>query len=677
VSGDGTRSLTVGSNDLEVVVTAHDGTTTLTYHVIVNRTAASSNASLSNLQTNASGSLATVPGFNSSTYVYNLSAVANSVTSINIAATPADANASVTGDTESQSLADGNNSFTVTVTAEDGSTTQNYTINIRRTSSNNRLSSLNITSSPEGTFSPTFNPTTYGGYIYSIDPEVTSITVTAALADSSASITGVSMPGADLNGSAMPTVGGSATYDNVANGQVLTISTISESGASTSYSVTINKSGLSVNANLATLSVNTGTLTPGFTASTTAYTVDVPHNVSSITVSATAAHPAASVISGTGAQSLNYGTNTITVRVQAEDPTATKDYVITVNRAKKTDASITDLKTDVATSGTMVTVPGFPRGDNTYDLGTVPYTRTSINIAVTKGDSDASVSGDGTRSLTTGSNDLTVTVTAQDGTTTIDYHIIINRTAPSSNANLSNLTVSEGTLTPAFSASVTSYTVSVANSVASLNVTATAADPAATVLGDGTKTLSVGPNTVNVTVTAENGTTNTYVIVITRDAPASSDQITSVIHTIDANYILTVADLQSSTDLKDQLDNPNSDLYIFQSNGSTPFGGGQCNGDDIDGCVGTGMIVKLIIGGIEKDHKTIVILGDVNGDGTIDATDMVLVANHFMEKITLTGAKLIAGNANKDFDDDGVTPLVDATDMVLIANHYMGKSSLH
>ncbi|GGH30957.1 cadherin-like beta sandwich domain-containing protein [Paenibacillus segetis] len=51
----------------------------------------------------------------------------------------------------------------------------------------------------------------------------------------------------------------------------------------------------------------------------------------------------------------------------------------------------------------------------------------------------------------------------------------------SSSADLSDLTLSSGTLSPAFGAGTTSYTVSVDNSVSSLTVTSTTADPTATV----------------------------------------------------------------------------------------------------------------------------------------------------------------------------------------------------
>jgi hypothetical protein len=86
----------------------------------------------------------------------------------------------------------------------------------------------------------------------------------------------------------------------------------------------------------------------------------------------------------------------------------------------------------------------------------------------------------------------------------------------SSNANLSALKISGGTLSPAFSPSVTSYTVNVPNDVKVGTISATAQDSKATFSVTGSKNLSVGKNVRTVIVTAENGTTKTYTITINR-----------------------------------------------------------------------------------------------------------------------------------------------------------------
>lgn len=91
--------------------------------------------------------------------------------------------------------------------------------------------------------------------------------------------------------------------------------------------------------------------------------------------------------------------------------------------------------------------------------------------------------------------------------------------AISTDASLKALSVNNGTLSPKFATGTTSYTVSVANSVSSIKVSATATDANAKVTGTGTKTLSVGKNTINIKVTAEDGkTTKTYTITVTRAA---------------------------------------------------------------------------------------------------------------------------------------------------------------
>ncbi len=100
----------------------------------------------------------------------------------------------------------------------------------------------------------------------------------------------------------------------------------------------------------------------------------------------------------------------------------------------------------------------------------------------------------------------------------------------SSNADLSGLTLSDGTLSPVFSAGTTAYTASVGNSVSSVTVTPTVSDSSATVKVNGTTvasgtasgaiSLNVNSNTITVLVTAQDGTPKTYTVTVTR---ATSD----------------------------------------------------------------------------------------------------------------------------------------------------------
>lgn len=82
----------------------------------------------------------------------------------------------------------------------------------------------------------------------------------------------------------------------------------------------------------------------------------------------------------------------------------------------------------------------------------------------------------------------------------------------SGNNALSSLTVSAGTLTPAFDPAVTEYTLSLPQGTEKLTLTATPSDSNATVQGDGELTLQEGENTLPLVVTAENGDTKTYTV---------------------------------------------------------------------------------------------------------------------------------------------------------------------
>lgn len=84
----------------------------------------------------------------------------------------------------------------------------------------------------------------------------------------------------------------------------------------------------------------------------------------------------------------------------------------------------------------------------------------------------------------------------------------------SGNNALSTLTVSAGTLTPAFDPAVTEYTLSLPQGTEKLTLTATPSDSNATVQGDGELTLQEGENTLPLVVTAENGDTKTYTITV-------------------------------------------------------------------------------------------------------------------------------------------------------------------
>jgi hypothetical protein len=189
--------------------------------------------------------------------------------------------------------------------------------------------------------------------------------------------------------------------------------------------------------------------------------------------------------------------------------------------------------------------PVFASGTTSYTVS-ITNDISSISVTPTVAESNATVKVNGTPvtsgspsdalDLAVGDNTIAMLVTAQDGTTKT-YTVTVTRSeAPvvlSSNADLSSLVFSEGTLNPEFAVNTTSYTAIVANEVNSLTVTPNVAESHATVKVNGTLVtsgncsdaidLAVGDNTITMLVTAQDATTKTYTITVTRAGSGNAD----------------------------------------------------------------------------------------------------------------------------------------------------------
>ncbi len=127
-------------------------------------------------------------------------------------------------------------------------------------------------------------------------------------------------------------------------------------------------------------------------------------------------------------------------------------------------------------------------------------------------------------------------------------------TAKSADNSLQTLTLSAGTLSPAFQYNVVSYTATVPNSVTNLSVTAVASNKAATVESvTGNTDLVVGKNEIKIVVKAENGVTATYTVTVTREA-ASADSTTTDSETKDETPS-SEADTENTTGESISVDN--------------------------------------------------------------------------------------------------------------------------
>ena len=332
----------------------------------------------------------------------------------------------------------------------------------------------------------------------------------------------------------------------------------------TGYSTSSTFTTQSNSADLGSLVLSAGTLSPGFARGTIIYTASVPNVTTSLMVTPTVADATATGItvngvavasgSASGAITLNVGGNIITTVVTAQDGT-TKTYTTTVTRL----SSNADLSNIALSAGTLT--PTFTSSAITY-TASVPLATTSLTVTPTVADATAtgvtvngvavtSGSASGAILLNAGSNVITTVVTAQDGsmktyTTTVTRH-------PNANLTSMGLAVADLPLsfTPAFATGTTSYAATVAPLVASITITPTAEDATATVqvrvnggsydtvtTGSASSALLLHPgdNTVEVKMTAEDGSTQTYTTIVTRLANPGDPDSTYTSIGIDSGY---------------------------------------------------------------------------------------------------------------------------------------------
>jgi Glycosyl hydrolase catalytic core/Cadherin-like beta sandwich domain/Secretion system C-terminal sorting domain len=323
-------------------------------------------------------------------------------------------------------------------------------------------------------------------------------------------------------------------------------------------------------ADLSALSLSSGSLSPTFAASTNSYRATVSSAIGSITVTPTRANVNATiqvrvnnaayqnVNSGSPSHTLNLndGNNTIEILVTGQGGTPVKTYTVTVNR-QSNNADLSNLELSTGTASTPNIRPYSP----TFAASTTSYTATisgssslrviptrqnafsTIHIRINNRDYKQASSGISSDTLTLnfGNNIIDVRVTSQDGSTIKTYTINVLR--PSVNADLAGLTINSGSLSPVFSAATTSYTATSTNA-ATVLVTPTVDEPNATIdirANSGTytpatngvgSTVTIGNisanNTINVRVTAQNGTTiKTYTINIRR--LSTNNNLTSLV----------------------------------------------------------------------------------------------------------------------------------------------------
>jgi gliding motility-associated-like protein len=293
---------------------------------------------------------------------------------------------------------------------------------------------------------------------------------------------------------------------------------------------------------LTNLVTDAGALTPMFDADSTNYKVTVGNGTTSANITATLSDPSnALTINSTAATSgtvasiaLNAGDNTIPIIVTAPDSTS-KTYNLNIHRISN------DYKLHNLTVSTGSLDPSFNADvfgyivDMPYGTTSAKLTPTGNALATIKVDEVLTASGvaSQTLNLNIGDNNINVHVIAEDGTSAAIYVVNLRVAGPSS-VSLSDITLSTGTLNPAFDAGNTNYQVSVPVGTSNITVQPAVADAlsVATVNGlalDGTThavtvPLNNGLNVITVSILANDGTTTkSYTITVNKLIPAPTN----------------------------------------------------------------------------------------------------------------------------------------------------------
>ena len=383
---------------------------------------------------------------------------------------------------------------------------------------------------------------------------------------------------------------------------------------------------------LVSLSVNPGTLQPAFSGGTTQYSVDLTSTVQNVTISAQPAVAGDTVtINGQATTSSVIalgpaGTTTPVNIVVSESTTNSRTYTVLLKRAGLTGNN--SLENLTVSPGTLA--PTFDPNEQAYTV-TVANTIGSVTVTPTLSDPAATMTVNGQATLSAQprtialnpagqSTPITIVVTAQNGTQK-SYLVTVSR-GISNNNNLQSLTISPGTLSPAFSPGIVAYTVNVASTVASVTVTPRVQDSTATMAVNGqaatsgqarTITLNgAGSNTfINIVVTAQNGSQKTYTVNVIRAAPSANNNLSALSVTpgplvptfspANLTYTVDVASTVTSVTVAATKADPNAVM-----SGSVTAGAGTASGQAtiLLGGPGTTRVVSITVTAPSGSSKT-------------------------------------------------------------------------
>lgn len=247
------------------------------------------------------------------------------------------------------------------------------------------------------------------------------------------------------------------------------------------------------------------------------------------------------------------------------------------------------------------------------------------------------------------------------------------------NNYLSELKVNGSSVT-GFDGATTSYDVYVSSSTSSVSLSAKTVNSGSKISGSisgtgsasGSVNVNEGNNAIKVSVTAQNGSVKTYTVNVHREKSntntntntGTNTDLYSVVtksgYKINSNYVsgISIGTKASSVINSIKKNDANATVVVKNSSGKT------IESDFI----GTGSTVE-ITDGDKKTTLTVVIYGDVSGDGKINALDLLKVQKHILGINKLSNSYLSSADPSADGK-------VNALDLLKIQKHILGINSI-
>lgn len=210
-------------------------------------------------------------------------------------------------------------------------------------------------------------------------------------------------------------------------------------------------------------------------------------------------------------KAIGYGTSKVSLALNAKSSADGSNVSIKPGVFTFNILSPVATLSSITVNGSLIN--GFSSTVYKYNVDSISSDSVSIGAVATA--PGTSVKGTGNHKLKCGSNSLKINTVSGDKSKKLTYTLNINRKCDG-NTSLKGITLSSGTLSPAFNADTLEYKVSVDTNVEKMSIDVSKEDnqKVSGLVKDAK--LAFGDNTFSIKVTSESGKSKTYKIVVNR-----------------------------------------------------------------------------------------------------------------------------------------------------------------